>query len=346
MAIECRLPSCQIRQTGSCAEGHSPPDSCPNFGSLGADELDVYKDVADAGIGGTSSDDETRVPLPTGEALDSAEVDRFLLWRPATFITVVGDRDSGKSTLICALYDRLLHGPFANLTFAGSRTLVAFERRLHYSRVDSGRAAPDAPRTSLSEGLHYFHLAVVPASEQPIRRDLLVSDRAGEVYRQARGNSMLIASLPEVARADRLVLLLDGRRVGDAPERANALQSVRQTLRAFLDNEASGRTSIVQVVTTKFDLIFALEDSAQVEDALGRFQVQLTRDFASRLRELTFWRIAARDPTGGYAPAYGLDAMLVDWVSPRPRLTPLSVTSLVLETEFDRLLARTPLETG
>lgn len=344
--VRCNRPDCQVRETGFCAEGHSPLASCPNFGLLGDDGLDVYDDETVVSGGPPPDGDEVRVSLPPGEALNSAEVEQFLRWRPATFITIVGDRDSGKSTLVYALYDRLLRGSFGRITFAGSRTLIALERRSHYSRVDSGRMVPDTPRTSHSEGLHYFHLALVPPGERPRRVDLLLSDRAGEVYRQARGNSAIIHSLSEVLQADRLVLLLDGRRVADAIERPNAIQSVRQTLRAFLDNGALGAASIVQVVTTKIDLIEAHDDAAVVRNELLKFQERLVKDFEPRLQELSFWKISARDPTGVFAPAHGLDALVADWVTPRSRRITMSPPPLVLKSEFDRLLARTPLEQG
>lgn len=319
-----------------------PPESCPNFNSSDDDDLGVYADDAQVD-GATSVVEGTHVSLPAGEALDLAQVAQFLRWRPATFVTIVGDRDSGKSTLICALYDRLLRGPYANMSFAGSRTLVELERRSHYSRADSGRVEPETPRTSLSEGLHYFHIALVPAGHSA-RVDLLISDRAGEIYSQARDDSAIITSLVEVPQGDRVVLLLDGRRVSNPVERSNAMQAVRQTLRAFLDNDALGAASIVQVVTTKTDLIAACGDTTHVEEALSLFERRLARDFGPRLRELTFCRVAARDPIGKFEPAHGLDTLLTDWVASRSQSVSPPPPLLILESEFDKLLARTPLE--
>ena len=198
-------------------------------------------------------------------------------WRDATFVTVIGDSYGGKTTLICALYERFRKGPFAGLSFAGSRTLVALERRSHYSRVDSGRVTPETAHTSLQEGLRYFHFAVAPNGQPGKRADLLLSDRSGEVYRSARNNSTVVGTLPEIPQADRIVLLLDGRRVADPIERNGAIQSTRQTLRVFLDNDALGPTSIVQVVTTKFDLIAARAVSERTE-LVGGFPNQLVSD--------------------------------------------------------------------
>ncbi|MCZ7484142.1 TRAFAC clade GTPase domain-containing protein [Rhizobium rhizogenes] len=305
------------------------------------EDLELYQDEAEdteesAGVG----TNEQRVALPGGEAMTSEEVNRFLLGREASFVTIVGDKDSGKSTIVCAIYDRLLRGPYANLAFAQSRTLMALERRSHYSRIESGRAVPDTPRTSILEGLHYFHLGLVMGDND--RVDLLISDRAGEVYRDARGDSSLIETLPELPQADRLILLIDGRRAANPLERASALQAVRQSLRAFLDGGALGTNSVVQVVTTKMDLISGSADEVATTAALSEFEHRLNRDFSNRVAELSFRKIAARDPVGNLAPAFGLDAMLVEWVTKKPRASTFSVSPPTLCSEFDKLLARTP----
>ena len=142
-----------------------------------------------------------------------------------------------------------------------------------------GRATPETAHTSLQEGLRYFHFAVAPNGQPGKRTDLLLSDRSGEVYRRARNNSTVVGTLPEIPQADRIVLLLDGRRVADPIERNGAIQSARQTLRVFLDNDALGPTSIVQIVTTKFDLIAASQDVQEIGDALTAFPRATDRRF-------------------------------------------------------------------
>ena len=52
----------------------------------------------DATAEGATPDVE-RVSLPTGDAMTPDEVDQFLRWRDATFVTVIGDSHSGKTTL-------------------------------------------------------------------------------------------------------------------------------------------------------------------------------------------------------------------------------------------------------
>jgi hypothetical protein len=338
----CTREGCQVLADGVCAAGNEPPDKCPNRSVIVVGDLDVYDSEDDAGTASSTAAEE-RLPLPSGEALDTEDVSLFLRSRPATFIAVVGDKDSGKSTLLCALYDRFLRGPFSGFSFVGSRSLIAFERRSHYSRLESGRSVPDTPRTSISEGLKYFHLALCTEGAPSTRRDVLFSDRAGETYSRARGNSTIIESLVEIPQADSVVVLMDGRRVADPLERSSALQSVRQTLRAFLDNGALTTKSVVDIVTTKCDLIAADKESAAIDQALRLFEDRLRVDFTPRLRALSFWQIAARDPAGKLSPGHGLDKLITHWLRTEKLTSPAPppLEKRRLRSEFDRLLLRT-----
>lgn len=340
----CSKPDCTVGATGTCAEGHNPLQSCPNYGSgVSASvteddpDTDEYESEPEAAV-------EVRVALSPGETLTAEDVDRFLRWREATMIAVVGDSFSGKTTLGCAIYDRFLKGPFAGLEFVGSWSLVALERRSHYARAESGRTTPETPRTSIHDGVGYFHFALAENRDGARGRiDFLISDRAGEVYKSARGDSTLIPTFVEVIHANRVMLLLDGGRVADPVERAGAMHSVRQTLRAFLDNGAIGLQTIVQVVTTKYDVVAAHTEGPSLFGILKDFQSRLEHDFGPRLSELTFWSIAARDPNGAFEPAHGIDELIRDWVQPRKVNPPSSTSKLPLDNEFDRLLTRTPL---
>jgi len=306
-----------------------------------ADDLAVYGQEDSARPTPRSGSVPT-VKLPDGEALDEQGADRLLRSVPATTIAIIGDRDSGKSTLVSALYDRLLRGPYAGYAFTGSRTLVALEKRLHDSRVESGRDTAETIRTSRAEGLLHFHFGLAIAGDPTSRYNLLLSDRAGEVYRDARASTDLIATLTEIPRADKIILLLDGHRLSDVIERTGATQAARQTLRAFTDNGAFGMQSLVQVVTTKWDLLNTPDQTDAVAH-LQTFEDRLARDFRGRLGELSFWRVSARDPKGVVDPALGLDALLRNWAKPRSEALP-QLSAPAVSSQFDKLLVRMAVE--
>lgn len=338
----CGNPECDVSNTGICVEGNTPAESCPFFGRATGDDSDNDIDKLE-GEESQQTIEPIRIPLSSGEALAPVEVDQFLLWRPARFITIVGDFDSGKTTLINALYDKFLWGSFAGHQFAGSHTLVGFEKKSHHSRIDSGRIVPDTLRTSLSDGLKYFHFSLVPSENIQLRIELMLSDRAGEQYQKARNNSDVVSELVEVKKAHYVVLLMDGGRIADPVHRQNAMQSVRQTLRAFLDGGALSKTSRVQVVTTKVDRLATLSEKEVLDAQLKKFREGLQKTFGECLAELSFWEIAARDPYSKFPPAYGVEELLKSWCAFIPVTVTCAPLQIALNTEFDRLLSRTPM---
>jgi hypothetical protein len=349
----CGNPECSVLNTGICVEGNTPAESCPFFGRATGDDDDELKENFDE-LEGEEYDAEipvtqqfiepTRISLSSGEALTPTEVDQFLLWSQARFISIVGDFDSGKTTLICALYDKFLHGSFAGYLFGGSRTLVGLEKKSHHSRIDSGRVIPETLRTSLFDELKHFHLSLVPNEDLHTRIELMLSDRAGEKYRKARDNSDAVSELIEVKKSHYLVLLMDGDRIADPTHRQNAIQSVRQTLRAFFDNGIISKASRVQVVTTKVDLLTTLSEKDLLDAQLKMFRDGLQKTFGEHLAELSFWKIAARDPHGKFPLAYGVEELLKSWCAYIPATITRTPLEVALNTEFDRLLLRTPME--
>lgn len=339
----CSKPGCEVATSGLCAEGHEPLEACPSYGhelaeAPGEEKKDGSLETLE------SRTVEHSESLPTGEVLNTEGMDEFLRWRPASRIAIIGDSDSGKTTLICSIYGQFLRGPFADYFFAGSRTLVAFEKRSHLSRTDSGRIDPDTERTSISDGLRFYHLAVICKGRNDERSDLMFSDRAGEMYRRARDNTDGVQELVEIAQSDRVVLLLDGGRVAISAERAGAIQSVRQMLRAFVDGGALGPASKVQIVTTKIDLLVDNADKQAIDSQLAIFRKKLVDDFGGRLADLSFWEISARDPAGKFKPAHGVEELFADWATRRTKMASRSTLKISLLTEFDKLLLRTPME--
>lgn len=340
---KCGKSGCEVAKTSVCAEGHEPLKACPSYAlDIAENLLEVKQEVVDESL--ENKIIEYSTPLSTGETLSLEELNEFHRWRPISQISIVGDRDSGKTTLINSIYDQFLRGPFAGYIFAGSQTLVAFEKEIHPSRIESGGKRAATAHTSLAEGLKFFHMAAIHKDRLEVRIDLMFSDRAGEMYRRARDDSANVEELSEITHSERVVLLLDGDRVANAIERQGAIQSVRKMLRAFIDSDALGLTSVVQIVTTKIDRLYEHAEEHLIKVQLEKFQQNLINDFAHRLAELSFWEIAARDPDGIFDPAHGVDKLFTDWATPRYKVVPRASLDMTLLSEFDRLLLRTPMK--
>lgn len=289
------------------------------------------------------SPEPERVAIASSESFEYEDVARFLAGTQAIVVTLIGDRDSGKSTLICSIYDRFLHGPFAGLQSSGVLTITGLEKRAHLERIESGRAAPDTQHTSLGEGLRYFHFGTSSEQEPEKRSALLVSDRAGESYKNARGNPTLLGSLIELPLADYLVVMVDGGRVAELTTRAGSFFAVRQMLQLLADHQPKQSNYQIQVVITKTDLIETANDAPELRVSIDDFKGRLKESFADRFNSLVFFEIAARATRGEYPAAYGVDQLLQSWlVGPKLR-SGVFASEKSVATEFDLLAQRTVL---
>ena len=230
-------------------------------------------DVFEAGEG-TPAPDSTEgawVELPSAGLLSILEADELLRWRFANLVSVIGERNGGKTTLISEIYDRFLRGPFAGHSFCHSRSLLGFEQKSFQARASSGGERPDTPRTSVGDGLKFFHLGVV-SDATSIRSDLLISERAGESYRELRDAPAKATNLIELAKARSIAFILDGGRVADSKRRAEAFASVRNIARAVTVGCNPASDVELQLVTTKFDLLDS-EAAKAGRDSLSEFEI-------------------------------------------------------------------------
>jgi energy-coupling factor transporter ATP-binding protein EcfA2 len=283
---------------------------------------------------------ETWVSLPRTELFETGDADRLLRRKDANVIAIIGERGSGKTTLVSAIYERLLKGRFAQHAFAFSKTLSGFERRSYLSRASSGRAQPSTPRTSARDGLLFFHLSLSKEQDPSAHVDLLISERAGETYRKARDEPVTAKNLIEVEKADYVVFVIDGGRLADPKLAAEVTASVRGLIRVLRDQGLIGTNTHVQVVATKMDLLEKETATAALQQ-LRVFQTRLSTSFASGFRSFSHFEVTARDPAGLVEVAQGVDALLSAWTTPRtPKIFP-DPPLPALVSEFDRLLVRT-----
>jgi hypothetical protein len=202
----------------------------------------------------------------------------------------------------------------------------------------SGSQRPDTPRTSKQDGLTFFHLGLADAADLR-QTDLLLSERAGEVYREVRDKPAGAKELIEIRSASTVVFIVDGERVADDRRRAEAFASVRNIARAIADSGVVPEGAAFQAVTTKCDLLIDDKSAAALE-ALTSFEEVFTAQYAARFASATTHRTAARDPRGALEAGHGLAPLLRSWLTP-PASRPLPAPLMpILVDEFDRLLLR------
>jgi hypothetical protein len=166
-------------------------------------------------------------------------------------VLLVGEPETGKTSLLVALWDALLAaGHIGDAKFAGSRTALGFERRAWMSRLLSEGTRRDTLRT-YQEDNGFVHLRLRSGDDA---HEVLLSDVAGETFRQVRQGEAFATKLPWIGRANSVLLFIDGDSLADGARRSTALTHARTLLKQL--KLAIGEGNIrVAVILTMADLV-------------------------------------------------------------------------------------------
>jgi len=286
-----------------------------NFG-LPSDSIDdeEVEEIVEVSIG-------TR--LPRADAMDTVSAEEVLSSVEAKVVAFIGAYDAGKTSLVGGLYELLQTGPVGDTMFAGSRTLHALEQICHNSRTASKREEPASERTKYGV-LQFYHLHLV--SNRPI--SLLFADRSGEQYDEIIEEADEWLDVPELARADTLCLVVDGRKLSDNLERHNVKADLLALLQVLVDRRTFARSPDLAVVLTKVDHV---DQGARREEAYVEFDnlVQAIKSkFTSEFRKIESFRTAASPKYTEQGVGMGLGALLDFWLlepDPSPSWDPPTV---------------------
>ena len=252
-------------------------------------------------------------------------------------VALVGEEKVGKTTLLASIYAMFCKGPFADLTFAGSETLLAFAKLQAFAMLSSGRSSPTVPRTSRRDPVAFFHLALARTRGDVV--DLVIADRSGETYAAARTSTDLIPTLDEL-RPGRSGLLPARRRTARVEGRRTAYtRNFRQMINALHDNGALARAKAVEILSTKFD-ITRRSDDEETSRFLNDYQARIVSDFKTKGLDISSHQICALPKADRSVGIVGLDDMIRRWTAPEPLpdVTPRPIHGA--PRQIDRLLSK------
>lgn len=309
---ECALASCTaVGDDGECMEGLESCISCPNFGLVSkqddatTSEESVVESVSEA---------SSLVRLPEGSDLNMLSCETILSRSHGRIVFVAGLAESGKTTLLAELYEKFQRGPFAGYLFAGSSTLLGFEHRCFLSRTSSEEDSPETERTKIGEQI--LHLTLALEKDPSCRVELLFTDLAGELFRQARDAIQSCQELHLLKRADHVVLLVNGDRLPDPTKRHSAFGDCEQLLGRMLDANMICEGALVDVVITKYDKWHECETDPAFGGFLKAKSKLLTRKFGKRVKQLRVLHVAARpDSSSGVEHGLNLDLLFKNWIA-------------------------------
>ncbi|KKN14733.1 hypothetical protein LCGC14_0993150 [marine sediment metagenome] len=285
--------------------------------------------------------EQADVPLPVGEALRPSEATRITCSVPTNVIVLGGAEKGGKTTLISSLYERFVLGPFSEYSFAGSATLMGFEKISHLGRTLSGRTEPDTDRTPLASSRLMYHLRL-RCQRESRHQDLLFVDLSGEEFDDICNSSDACHDLHVIRRADYFILLIDGRKLVDCALRHSVRDEAFIFLRRLIETDVLSDRSRVDVVFSKWDLVESSPGKDEAEQFREGIESEVRERFGISFAGLRFETIKARQPDGGCLPATGVESLLPAWFSnSRPMNTSEHVAkpSMMPGREIDRFSA-------
>jgi hypothetical protein len=258
------------------------------------------------------------IDLPSGNELDALAAAELQGAQLVRLIVVAGPVGAGKTTLITTLHDLFQTGKIGDYAFAWSRTLPAFERRCHLSRVASERSVADTERTKFGE-VRYLHIQIMEPELRDHLLDLLFTDVSGESFELARDSILECQRLHFLKMADHFLLLIDCEKIIDRKKRNQVIHDSMMLLRSCLDSGMLAASCFVNVLWTKYDFVAAAgngEHASFLDKATQEFQKQ----FSTRVGKLSFRKVAARPAdVDGLEFGYGLPELLQEWATESPR---------------------------
>jgi len=310
--LVCQQPGCPLSTSGTCLEGLDDPHTCPHVKEgpktpqPPADDEEAIEESA-----ALTSDWK---PVGGGYELTVEEASWVTAEHEAKVIVLAGEPDSGKTTLLATIYELFSKGDVPEYSFAGTQTILAFERACFPSRTASGNQKPVTDRTRHMRP-RFYHLSLREAGEKRNRKHLLVGDISGEVFQRASDNQAEAEKLSYLKRADVFVLMLDGDKIQSRTERQEVVQRASLIFRALLKAGMLTKDSRVQVLVSKFDCFDP--DDANSKEFLAYLKHELESRYAKEFKSYVVSEIASRPANERVDFAYGVRELLKPWLSDR-----------------------------
>lgn len=227
----------------------------------------------------------------------------------SVLVIVAGDVKAGKTTLLIALFDQLLRGPFATWSFAGSQTMRVLDLIHKDARLSSGRAVATTERTQ-AEDMRLLHVTL---QNKHRRLALLVSDVRGEFFEDLVNGLDVAQAVPLASRADLAVIAVDGAKLVDAAGVHLALWRAEQLIGALTEPGGLQPGTPLLIAITKADKL----SPQQLKDVKSRVESDLIGFAQSRHVSPEFIAITARPDDHSSAP-HNL-VRFVNWLTAQRR---------------------------
>ncbi len=300
----CKQEQCPVRESGKCLEGLDP-DACSHFYW---ETIDIDNEITEKAI--VKSSEPSLIRLFDGNELTIDTIGMVTNKYDTCLIIIIGESNSGKTTILTSLYDMFQTGEFREHYFAGSLTQIGFETRCHLSRSCSKSNIPETLKTP-NKDFSFLHISYKKSDNLDAEAThILLSDISGERFALANASSSIMTEMDLMKNADHLVYLLDVEKLSNKFEKRAVLTKAAQFVTRAIDNKIFTQETDLHVVFSKGDILQSL-DNPIVEEVINEFQSR----FNQRLKNIKFSIVASRPkpPTDKFPFGYGLEDLLELW---------------------------------
>jgi len=325
----CTNEDCRLAVDDKCVEGYDL-DECPHVTRISVEDIrevelpEIVRETAQV------------ASLSLGDALDRSQASALQRRRISRTVGIIGPNDSGKTSLVASVYDLLQEGPVADVGFAGSSTLIGFEKVCHHARAASRRDTPHTERTSGGVEATFFHLDVRPVDGDVV--SLFIGDRSGEDYLAAADDLSRADEFFELRRSDVVTLLVNGEHLASPEHRHEAKAMTPQIVDALVEAGSFRRGCRLAVVLTKEDSILASPHAARVQREFDAMVDAIIQTHGGYLGEIDRFIVAASPKDcANVKRGKGVDRLLLFWL--RATSPPAPIEQIVSESSrmFDLL---------
>ncbi len=170
--------------------------------------------------------------------------------RGMTVTLVAGEANTGKTSLLTGVWRQCLQtGGVGKLRFAGTWTALGFERRAWLTRAAAKQDASTTLRT-FQEDNGFLHLRLADGTDL---HELLLSDVAGETFKNIRKGATFGQALKWAGRTDNAVVLVSGAAVNNNATRSTALAHTRTLLKQLRRLEPAPRVAVALTMSDMLD---------------------------------------------------------------------------------------------
>ena len=314
----CALKDCQVEKDGRCLEGRG--DACPHL----LPDSPEPQPIVEPSLVKPATESVPRAfePLSKRIPLELAEARSFAQRGPCNVVALVGLPECGKTSLLARIHQLFQAGPVAGLEFAGSHSLAYLEELNWLATIESGAVGkPTMKRSSAIFDNSFLHLAV-RSMANGTRMELLLNDIIGETLEKAVASQAECDKLVALARADHLVVVVDGEALPTPTLRNYQIDQACDFLQRVRQSGRCGTHNALHIVISKLDRLAGHDGVADKTEEVLSARLQ------EKMGSLRFWRIAARPMDGSVPTTEPISKLFASWVEIAHRYPARSLAAL------------------